>query len=167
MPDVVDQTPPAVDQTDNLTIWWVPTIANVAAPTALEIGATGSKRITYSFVPGGWTPTGDTEILTDDRLTLKQPLQAFGKTTRDITMQYVDSTDATSAAVVLVEGTAGYIVERRGVPNATLVAAGQKVRVHKVTLGPQIAGPIDGNGKFTITQKAIYTGVLGNPVAVA
>jgi len=168
MADTPDQVPPAVDQSGNLTIWWVPTIADISAPKAsTELGAAGSFRITYSFTTDGWTPTGDQEILTDDRLTLPQGLQSLGKTTAGLTLKYVESTAAGSAAVVLTGGTSGYLVERAGVPNATLAAASQKVRVYPVTLGAQIAGPRDGTGKFTITQVAAITGVVGTPVALA
>jgi len=171
MPDVADTTPPAVDQTGNLTIWWVPTIANVLLPTAAELAVASAKRITYSFTSDGWNPTGEQAVNDDPRLTLPQPLQAFGTTATGLTMRYVDSTSPDSAAVVLAPVAPatelpGHFVERWGVPNATVAASGQKVLVHKVSVGRQLRGPRDGNGKFTLTQKAIYTGVLGAPVAL-
>lgn len=164
MADAPDTTPPAVDQTGNLTIWWVPDngIAAFPAITAAELAAAGAKRVTYSFTPDGWSPTGDQAVNADERLTLEQALQSFGRTTNDLALKYVDSTDAGSAAVVLVKGLAGYLIERKNVPNATLAIAAQKVRAHPVTLGEQIPGPIDGNGKFTITQKAIYRKSIQN-----
>lgn len=168
MADVAETTPvSAVDQSGNTTIWWVPSIADTAAPKVSEIGAASAFRVTYSFTPDGWGLTGAQEKNADDRLTLSQTLEALGKTTASLTLKYVDSTDAASAAVLLTEGTIGHFVERRGVANSTLVAAGQKVRVVKVALGKQIAGPIDGTGKFTIMQETAITGVVGNPVAVA
>lgn len=168
MADVAETTPvSAVDQSGNTTIWWVPSIADAAAPKVSEIGATGAKRVTYSFTPDGWGMTEAQEKVADDRLTLSQTLEALGKSTASLTLKYVDSTDAASAAVLLTEGTIGYFVERRGVANSTLVAAGQKVRVIKVQLGKQIPGPVDGTGKFTIMQETAITGVLHGAVAVA
>lgn len=168
MADVAETSPvSAVDQSGNTTIWWVPTIADTAAPKVSEIGAANAFRVTYSFTPDGWGLTGSQEKKADDRLTLDQTLEALGKSTASLTLKYVDSTAANSAAVLLAEGTLGYFVERRGVSNATLVAAGQKVRVIKVALGKQIPGPVDGTGKFTIMQETAITGVVGNPVAVA
>src|SRR5690554_2469078 len=106
--------PPAVDQTGNLTVWWVPTISDLAAPKAsTEIGGASSYRVTYSFVPGGWNPDGDQEKLTDERLTAPQVQESLGKTTRTLSLEYVDSSSAGSAAVVLTEGQSGYFVERR------------------------------------------------------
>lgn len=173
MVDVVDVVPPAVDQTGNLTIWFVPTIADMTAPkAATELGAAGAFRITYSFTTDGYTPTGDQEILTDDRLTLPQGLQSLGKVTAGMTLKYVDSSAAGSAAVVLkptppATSLDGYLVERPNVANATLAAAAQKVITRKVTLGVQIPGPRDGSGKFTITQIAAITGVVTPGVLAA
>ena len=167
MVDVIEVPPPAVDASGNLTIFWVPTIADILAPkAATEVKAAGSKRLTYSFLPGGWNTTGEQTINTDERLTLPVDLTSLGKTSQDLTLQYVDSTDAGSAAVVLVPGTSGYFVERRNLPNQTDAAAGQKVRVFKVTLGAQIFDPI-GDGKFTISQKVAISNVVGQPVALA
>lgn len=168
MADVAETSgPPAVDQSGNLTIWWVATIANVAAPTSLEIGAATAFRVTHSFTPDGWALTGTQTKDKDNRLTLKQALESLGTSEASLTLKYVDSTAAGSAAVVLVEGTSGYFVERRNLAQTTLVAAAQKVRVIPVTLGKQIPGPIDGTGKFTYTQEVAITGVVGATVAVA
>lgn len=159
--------PPAVDQSGNLTLWWVPTIANPDAPTAAEIGAAGAKRFTYSLTEGGWTPSAPQEKNDDIRLTSKQRKQSFGISTPELgDLIYVDSTDATSAAVILASQTGGYIVERRGVAQATLIAAAQKVRVWKVTLGNEAPGPVTGSGKFTYLRPIVVEYMSG-VVAVA
>lgn len=169
MADVAETSgPPAVDQSGNLTIWWVTTIADVAAPkAATEIGAASSYRLTHSFTPDGWALTGSQVKDKDNRLTLKQALESLGVTDASLTLKYVDSTAAGSAAVILTEGTSGYFVERRNLAQTTLAAAAQKVRVIPVTLGKQIPGPIDGTGKFTYTQEVSITGVIGAAVAMA
>lgn len=159
--------PSALDQKGNTTIWWVPTIADVTAPTVAEIGAAGAFRITYSFLPDGWNLAGAQAIVDDDRLTIPQPLGALDVNKVTLDLKYVDSTDAGSAAVVLVAGSEGFFVERRNVPNSTLAAAAQKVRVISSTLGVQNPGPLAGTGKFTITQQVAITGVVGEPVAIA
>jgi len=168
MADVAESlTPPAaLDQKGNTTIWWVPTIANVAAPSATEIGATGATRITYSFTASGWTFAGAQSTVEDTRLTLAQPLESLDVNKVTLALNYVDSTDAKAAAVVLTPGLSGFFVERRNTANSTLIAAGQKVRVIPVTLGAQNPGKLDGNGKFTIDQAVAITGVVGAPVAV-
>jgi hypothetical protein len=158
--------PSAVDQSGNLTVWWVPTIADVTAPTAIEVGDSEAFRVTYSFISGGWTLTGSQEKLADDRLSSPQSFETLGKSMASLVLGYVDSSSAGSAAVVLVENAEGFFVERRGVAQAELVTAGDLVRVIPVTLGKQIAGPVDGTGKFTYMQETAVTGVVGLPVAV-
>jgi hypothetical protein len=158
--------PPAVDQNGSLTVWWVPTVADVDAPTAIEIGDTTAFRVTYSFTTGGWALTGTQEKIPDDRLTSPQSFESLGKSMASLVLGYVDSTAAGSAAVVLVERAAGFFVERRNMAQSELVSAGDMVRVIPVTLGKQIPGPIDGTGKFTYTQECAITGVVSSAVAV-
>lgn len=160
--------PSAVDQSGALTVWWVPTIADVLVPkAATEIGAATSYRLTYSFIAGGWNLTGTQEKNKDERLTAPQTLETLGKSAASLTLSYVDSSAAGSAAVVLVAGLSGYFVERRNLAQTTVAAATQKVRVIAVTLGKQIPGPIDGTGKFNYTQEVAITAVVGAEVALA
>lgn len=164
MADVIEIGPPAVDQSDNLTLYWVPTIADPAKPKLAEIKA--GKRITYSFVPGGYDLNGDQEVTKDERLTLGQSYESLGKSSASLVLKYVDSEDPDSACVLLVEGSEGFIVERRGLPNRTEELAKQKIRPIKVKLGKQIPGPIDGTGKFSYTQKTSVMGNVGLPVEI-
>jgi hypothetical protein len=158
--------PSAVDQSGNLTVWWVPTIADVDAPTAIEIGDTSAYRVTYSFISGGWTLTGTQEKSPDDRLTSPQSFETLGKSMASLALAYVDSQAEGSAAAVLVENAEGFFVERRNVAQTEVVTAGDLVRVIPVTLGKQIAGPVDGTGKFSYAQETAVTGVVSLPVAV-
>lgn len=158
MADVAEAVggPPAVDQSGNLTLWWVPTIANPDAPTVAEIGGAGAGRITYSLTEDGWSPSAPQEKVEDRRLTSKQRKQAFGTVSPELgDLVYVDSNDAVSAHVLLEGEEAGFIVERRNVANATLAAAAQKVRVWKVTLGEEAPGPVTGSGKFTFLRPIV------------
>lgn len=160
--------PPAVDQTGNLTIWWVKTIADVLAPKAsTEIGAVTSFRVTHSFTPDGWGLTGTQAKNPDPRLTKRQILESLGSTTKSLTLKYVDSSTPGSAAVVLKEGELGYFVERRNVPQTTLAVAAQKVRVIPVTLGEQIPGPVDGTGKFLYMQETAVGTITAEVALVA
>lgn len=171
MADVADVVPPAVDQSGNLVIWWVPATPGItdtaAVKAATELGAATTFRITHSLTPDGWTITGSQESNPDDRLALTQALESLGKITQTFGdgIKYVDSSAAGSAAVVLkptapATTISGFFVERRNVSNATIAAASQKVRVIPVTLGPQLRGPVDGTGKFTYLQKVSITGPI-------
>lgn len=162
MADVVDTVPPAIDIEGNLVIWWVPTIAVLTAPTVAEIGAVTAFRVTHSFTPGGFNFTGSQAKNTDERLALVDVLETLGKVSNTLSLEYVDSTTASSAAVVLkptppATSKSGYFVIRPNVPIGTLVAAAQKVQVVPVTVGVQ-RKPVTGTGKFLIQQEAVITG---------
>lgn len=166
MADVADVVPAAIDVKGNLVIWWVASIADLEAPDATtEIGAVTSFRVTNSFTPGGFPLDGDQVVDTDSRLGLTVDLEALGIRTDTLGMlEYVDSTEASSAAVVLkptppATSKSGYFVVRRNVPFATLAADGQDVLVIPVTLGSQIK-PVQPDGKFLIKQRTSITGPI-------
>ena len=165
MADVADVTPPAVDQSGNYVVWWVPTILDLAAPkAATEIGAATAFRLTHSFTPSGFAFDGDQAVNPDARLTLPQTLESLGELTLTLGMiEYVDSAAVGSAAVVLkptapATSKSGYFVERRNVSNKTIAAVAQAVTVIPVTVGPQIRVPVDGTGKFRYKQRVSITG---------
>lgn len=167
MADAAEGTvPSALDQRGNTTIWWVPTIADPAAPTVVEIGAAGAHRVTYSFTPDGWNLAGAQATVDDDRLTIPQALSSLDVNKVTLDLKYVDSADANSAALILLEGTSGFFVERRSVPQTQAITTGDKVRVIPCTLGAQNPGVINNTGKFLINQQTSIDGVVGVPVAV-
>lgn len=166
MVDVADKVPAAIDVDGTLVIWWVETLADLTAPkAATELGAATSFRITHSFTPGGFPLDGDQAVNTDERLALVQALESLGKLTNTLGMlEYVDSDDAGSAAVVLkptapATSKSGFFVIRRKVPIATLAAAAQKTITVPVTLGQQIK-PVNSDGKHRIKQRASITGPI-------
>lgn len=178
MADVADTVPPALDQKGNTVIWWVPAtpgITDLTAPkAATELGAATSYRLTHSFTTDGFPLSGSQGTVLDERLALLSPLESLDALIQTFGdgIRYVDSAAAGSAAVVLkptapATTISGYFVERRNVPNATLATAAQKVRTIPVTLGPQIRGPIDGNGKFTYLQKPAITGPIVEGILAA
>lgn len=167
MADVAEiAPPPAVDQLGNLTIWWVPTIADTAAvKVATELGAATSFRVTYSFISGGFPVTSSQESTPDERLSLLEVLESLGKitTTFGDGLEYVDSSTANSAAVVLkpvapATSKSGYFVVRPNIAQGTLAVVAQKGTVYPVTLGQQRRGDIaDATGKFRFKQKVVLT----------
>lgn len=167
MADVADVVPAAIDVKGNLVIWWATgTIADTTAPgKVLVFDAATTYRVTHSFTPGGFALDADQGIDTDSRLGLTVDLEALGIRTDTLGMlEYVDSTNASSAAVVLKPAGAatsisGYFIVRRNVANTTIATAAQKVYTIPVTLGSQIY-PVNPDGKFTIKQRASITGPI-------
>jgi hypothetical protein len=160
--------PSAIDQTGNLTIWAIAgRTVSQTAPSAALLGGASAYRITYSFTTGGWALTAPQDKPTDPRLTSPQIRESLGVITPALAdLQYVDSTVAGSAAVVLAAGGQFQFIERRNVPQTTLATAAQIVRVINVNLGAQAPGPTDGTGKFTIIQ-AVAMENLGAAVALS
>ena len=172
MVDVADTIPPAMDIDGNLVIWWVPTIADLAAvKAATEIGGAGSFRLTHSFTPGGFNFGGSQAKNPDERLALLEILETLGKITRSLSLEYVDSEDVKSAAVVLkpvapAENKSGYFVVRPMVSNKILATAAQKGYVIPVTVGKQLR-PVTGTGKFLVMQETVITGPVVDTVFAA
>lgn len=157
MVDVNEQPAPAVDWLGNLTVAW----CTGAPPTPMTAtAAKGGKRVTYSFVAGGWKVGNSQAVMKDPRESLVQDLEAFDKVVAGLTMQYVDSIDPNSAAVLLTAGTLGYFVERRSTRTQNDFAAGDVVRIIPCTLGAQLKDEQPTNGKFSISQTAALAGVV-------
>lgn len=167
MADVADVVRPAIDQSGNLTIWWVDTIADTSAvKAATELGAATSFRLTYDFTTDGFPFDSTHESNPDERLTLVEVLESLGKLTYTFGdgITYVDTPGVAGSATVVLKPTApaisksGYFVCRTNTPYATLAAASQKGVVIPVTLGKQRQGPLNGTGKFTRKQKVVISG---------
>lgn len=166
MPDVPELFggPSAVDQTGNLTVWAVKTIADISKPKLTELAA--GFRITYSFLPGGYNISFDQEKKKDERLTapiVKESLGVMTPTVPDL--KYVDSTAPGSAAVVLADGGKWFFVERRNVPQPSLGTVSDKVRVLELTLGEQVPAEL-GDGKFALSQPVALDRITTKPVAL-
>jgi hypothetical protein len=167
MADVADVVPSAIDVKGNLVIWWVGgTIADLTAPGKVAVfDAATTFRVTHSFTPTGFALDADQVIDKDSRLGLTVDLEALGIRTDTLGMlEYVDSTNASSAAVVLkptspATSISGYFVIRRNVANTTIATSGQKTITIPVTLGSQIK-PNQPDGKFLIKQRASITGPI-------
>jgi len=174
MADVADVVPAAIDVKGNLVIWFASgTVASLTAPSKVSVfDAATTWRVTHSFTPGGFNLDADQVIDKDSRLGLTVDLEALGIRTDTLGMlEYVDSTDASSAAVVCKPAGAatsisGYFIIRRNVANTTVATAAQKVYTVPVTLGSQIK-PVQPDGKFLIKQMASITGPIVEGVIAA
>lgn len=157
-------TVPASSQSDGR--WKIAFVGIADDPTSVA-DIIAADDVTYSFTADGfdWQIT---ETLTEDkRLTLDQNLSAPGRSTETLNLRYVDSADAASAAVLFTNGTEGYFVVRRGVPNATEWTAAQKADIITVRLGKQRPDAPTENGVDTISQQAAVTDVTQQKVVLS
>jgi hypothetical protein len=160
--------PEAVKAQGNKSVTVVQTVADAAGGPSLatEINAAGSVNVScYLF--GNFSATSTTNRgSAPRRLCTTEELQEFGTTTHEVSdLSYVyspqeaDTTDANKAKAALVEGSEVWLVERLGLNARTdAIAAGQKVNLHHVRLGPQNRSET-GDGEFdqfSIMQSVIY-----------
>jgi hypothetical protein len=153
----LEATPLSVASDGNMRIAFVPTGSNPLSVAILTGGTT--KLITYSLTPDGWNRGVTENSIDDPRLSLKQTFSRPGTFTESLEITYVYGDAADVAKIALVEGTAGFFVERRSLPNATDWTIAQKVDVLQILCGKQRKNAPAANGIQTITQTIYLTGV--------
>lgn len=161
----LETAPASSESTGRWRITYLPLTADPLSVADLE--GEDAVPLTYSFTPDGFNWTTTQATVADPRLTLAQDLSRPGKVTETLEVKYVDSVDANSAAVILTQGTEGYLVLRRLVPNETIHTVAQKVYVLKFSAGLQRPdAPTDG-GIDTISQILSLTGSTQRKVSLA
>lgn len=157
--------PEATKSLGNTTLVAVVTIADMDAPSlATEINA-GTSVIGSCFLYADVVASGETNKGTaPTRACEKTEREEFGRTKYSIQdIQYVydpqaGATDENEFKDLLEPDTELYLVERMGLDKDTALAAGQKVNVHHVRVGPQNRTKT-GDGEFdefSITQAVSY-----------
>jgi hypothetical protein len=148
------QPVPASSQSDGRwRITYTDSAADPLSAADLELG----DQLTYSFTPDGFNWTTTQATVTDGRLTLDQDLSRPGKKTETLEVRYVDSADVTAAAVILAEGTEGFLTVRRGIAEDTVWTAAQKADVITFIAGAQRPDAPVENGVDTISQTLYIT----------
>lgn len=132
-----------------VAVWFVPTIADTAAPTVAEIGA--GTLISPFIAPGGMegfeatTEEVDTSGY-DSTFNTKRP----GRTAYSGTALVLKKQSATDDAFDALDEklTDGYLVVRLGVAKATAVASSQDVQVYPVSTGQWTPLPPEANSVY-------------------
>lgn len=137
---------PGTSAEGNITTIWVPTIANIKAPTLTELNA-GTDISNYVML-GGWSFEPSQDTVSDQRENAVQDFGAPGrKSAGDISIEVIDNTNTeheeqNEAVTLMHEGASGYIVRRRGMATDAPLAEGQKLTVVSVTCGEkQVINP--------------------------
>jgi hypothetical protein len=135
---------------ESLTVWWVPTIVNKAAPTVAEITA-GTILTTFTPVDGvniGGSSNNASQAMLGDAFVAEEP----GTWSRSLEITFVrdDTTDTVYALFAGGYKTAGYIVLRRTGTGAAVAA--QKVEVFPVKTHEALSRASAENeyAKFTV-----------------
>lgn len=139
---------PAATKTHGRENWvFVPTIASIAAPTALEVSGASSLDITnIVFADGAPNPTQNTNRVTQNRRLGDTTVPEFigdttyqgGDLTYAFAAQAASGSDGKKLWEKIPEGTTGYLVRRMGIARSTAPTAGQFVSVFPVEFGPSM-----------------------------
>lgn len=119
----------------NTKVAWVPSIANIQAPTTTEL--TAGTDWTTRLTPDGLktdptTADVDTSSLASTFTTNQPGRRSY---TIELTFKRGSTTTEDNPFTTLSYGATGYVVIRRGVAYATAFATGDKVEVYPVAAG--------------------------------
>lgn len=163
---------PAVPADGNVKVVLVPTIADPAVPTVLELNGATVVDISCYLTSDGFTPSLSEQTITDERLCSTATFEQPGRSQRSLDVIYVDNAntaaaDDNEAKETLIPGTAMYLVVRRGLPFAGAFVAAEKVSVWPVKAGQYSDLPPEANSVLKTAQKLFVTGEVRVDVAVA
>lgn len=149
--------PASVVSDGNVLVLWVTSVADVDEPTLGELTDPAVLDLSCYLTDQGWNPDITEAQAPDPRLCSTEDFSAPGRTSTTIPLVYVTNPDVPSedeAAVTLVKGSVGWLVERRGVPFEQAVAVGDIVTTWPVKLGVQKEQQPTANTPLTIAQMA-------------
>lgn len=149
---------------------FVPTVADLAAPTVAEL--TAGTSLEPRLTPDGLGITFDDSMIDNSSLNSSYSTEAIGRSKVAITLKYkaqeVGSTDAVKTALSYLSE--GFLVVRRGVLASTAFTTGDKVEVYPAQCGrPNPSSPAP-NTIQTVTVKLGSTGApkgFGDEAVVA
>jgi len=147
-------------------VWWVTTIAAIATPTIAEIEAGVDLSC---FLTKDGLDTGVSESAVDGGTlcsTIDGETPGTSKFSPTLKMYRATVAADDDAWDLVALGTAGYLVVRRMIPQATAVAAAQKVEVYQGQFGNPMPAASAANANQTFTAK-VYVSAVNLKAAVA
>ncbi len=150
-------------------VTWVLSIANISAPTVLELTAVGNVALECFITADGLNlsadeGTVDNAVLCD---TEDYELPGRSKWNLELTMQRHIAVVDDKPYQSIKRGSTGFIVIRYGLPYTTAYVAAQSVRVHTVTAGAQRPLPIEREAVVRYMQKMFVSGASDADALVA
>lgn len=161
--------PQSVKSDGTLTLRFVQTLANPAAPTVAEVNAPTGVDL-HGYITGdGWQPSGEQATVTDTRIASTQDFEKPGRKTKSLTVVYVHNPadpDNNEAYLTLAEGVKGFVLARYGVPRTQAWAAADITDVWPIEAGEPIKNWNGANSVHTATQRLFVTDEVQVDVAV-
>lgn len=146
---------PGLVHDGNYLVTWVPTIADMAAPTVTELAA--GIDLECQITPDGLNREASDEMVDTSRLCSVFTTQRIGRTSFEVSITLV-RLDTSAVGVTedeaydtLLKGTLGYLVVRDNLPASTAYAASQEVEVYYVEAGTRSKASPAANEQMTFT----------------
>ncbi len=133
----------------NIRVSYVPSIADIAAPTVTEL--TAGTALECLLTADGLKPSSDEDTVAVPKLCQTINAKAPGRTTYGFDLTFVRQDDPTDdvAWTTLLRGTEGYLVIRYGLAHGTAWTAAQKVEVYPGKVGERRPQQPEANGATT------------------
>ena len=162
--------PTGINVAGKVSLYFVPAIANTAAPKLTEMNAASSVNLTKRVY--AWDPNGTQAVSDRSHYGSKIAGKNLGRTAYDpAELEYDDhpqnatpTTGEYAHVGLLTPGLTGFLVDRRGIDVDTALAVGQKVDIYPCKLGDQIPMAAVGTNEgetLRLHQKIV---VVGDPV---
>lgn len=153
----------------NNRFMFVPSIANIAAPTVAELTATGVVLLQCRIKSGGVDHGGDEDTVDNSKLCDTANYETPGRIKWTWTLTYArgDTTTDDAPYSTMKRFTTGFLVVRRGVPQAQAIAANDIVDVYSITCGAQVTQPPEPNSVEWVQQKLWVSGQSEQDATVA
>jgi hypothetical protein len=157
-----------------IAVWWVTTIADIAAPkAATEIGAVGSIPLHTRLTPDGLTTGAGSDTIDTSKMASTFNTKIVGRRNFDgLQIKYVrgDATNEKLLDTTLIYRASGFLVVRRSILSSVAATLADKVEVYPVQVGePQYDSPAP-NALQTVVVPMTLTAdprSVSNPATVA
>ncbi|HET8535915.1 MAG TPA: hypothetical protein VFL73_01930 [Solirubrobacteraceae bacterium] len=167
--------PQSVPSDGTVALWWVPVIADPAAPKVSEL--TGVDVVALQcYLKENFSPDASSEDVEDRRMCSKQVFQRGGMVTYTIDdlIGIMDPQgklgDSNKAYEALAPGSIGYLVARWGIDlegAEAEPAAGQTVDVYHVEIGHRSKLPQEANSQLKFKAKPRVISTFNEDVVLA
>lgn len=149
----------------NIKVTFVPSVANIAAPTVAEL--TAGTTLECLITADGADVSVSEDVISIPKLCETSNSEAPGRTTYKITLTIVRKDNPTEdvAWTTLLRKTAGFLVFRYGPPVTTAYATTQSVQVFPGTFGERMPQKPAANAAVTF-QSMFYSSAVPDLDAV-
>lgn len=149
----------------NSLFYYVPAIANIAAPTVAELNA--GTNLTAFVPPDGWNPTTTQNNVDIASLADTFDVMVIGTEGGPITVTFMRNNTADTAWNLMVRGLTGFWAFREGIAVATAWTAAQPAQIYPMQSHHPIANQTARNAVRTFNVTTAVTSAPNRKAVVA